>query len=68
VVGLNTIITGAHDLLAASVRQVDLQFKLGELPPAIKADPGRLEEVLFNLAVNARDAIPRGGVLTISAS
>ncbi len=48
--------------------KIDVRLDVeGDLPPA-KADPGMLDTALLNLAVNARDAMPDGGRLTLSAS
>ncbi len=47
---------------------VILKRELQDGLPCVHADPGMMEQVLINLAVNARDAMPKGGVLTISTS
>ncbi|MFN7972564.1 MAG: PAS domain S-box protein [Acidobacteriota bacterium] len=47
---------------------IDLSIVLGEGLPDIHVDRGAIEQVLVNLAVNARDAMPTGGTLAISTS
>jgi PAS domain S-box-containing protein len=66
-VSLNDVIADVRSLLAASIgEQTGLRFSLAPTLPAVRADRGRLEQVLLNLAINARDAMQEGGTLTIS--
>jgi signal transduction histidine kinase/ActR/RegA family two-component response regulator len=67
-VDLKRLIIGMRDLLDRSLRG-DVQFRsefAQHLWP-VEVDPGELELVILNLAVNARDAMPTGGSITISA-
>jgi PAS domain S-box-containing protein len=54
-----------HRVLGADV---DLRTELASSLPALRGDVGMLEQVLLNLVINARDAMPQGGTLTIATS
>ena len=66
-VGPGELVQGFADLIRRTVgAHVDIQL---DLPPGIwtvRCDPNQLENVLLNLAINARDAMPNGGKITIS--
>jgi signal transduction histidine kinase/ActR/RegA family two-component response regulator len=67
-VDLNRLIIGMRELLDRSLRG-DVQFRceFAERLWPVEVDPGELELVILNLAVNARDAMPTGGIVMISA-
>jgi signal transduction histidine kinase len=61
-------INGMRELLERSLRaDILLDMSFPEPLPPIKTDPGQFELAILNLSVNARDAMPKGGVLTICA-
>ena len=62
----NEVVANMDKLLRRLLGEdVDLRTVLTREPGSIKADPSQLEQVIVNLAVNARDAMPAGGKLTI---
>jgi PAS domain S-box-containing protein len=66
VLSLNAVVTDVKELLVRSIGEhVQLVTPLASGLWPVKADPGQIEQVLVNLAVNARDAMPGGGTLTI---
>jgi len=69
VVDLNAIVDNVGRMLARLVgEQIELAFVPGANLGAVKVDPGQIEQVVMNLVVNARDAMPDGGKLTIATS
>ena len=65
-VQLNTLLTDLHRLLARMIGE-DIEL-IPDLAPDlghVKADPSQMEQVVMNLVVNARDAMPQGGRLTL---
>jgi PAS domain S-box-containing protein len=69
VLDLNAVVTENLKMLTRLIGEdIDLvMIPDGELG-AVKADPGQIEQVILNLAVNARDAMPGGGKLTIETT
>ncbi|HYG21702.1 MAG TPA: ATP-binding protein [Verrucomicrobiae bacterium] len=67
VLDLNEIVKGMEKMLRRLIGEdVELQTRYQGDLWAVKADPGQLEQVIMNMVVNGRDAMPRGGELVIT--
>ncbi len=68
-VNINDIINNSIDLLQRSIpKNIEIIVKLSSDIPLINADPSQIQQVIVNLAINARDAMPDGGKLFIETS
>jgi two-component system cell cycle sensor histidine kinase/response regulator CckA len=66
ILDLNAVVSEVERLLRRLIGEdVELTTRLDHNLGSVKADPGQLEQVIMNLAVNARDAMPDGGTLMI---
>ncbi len=67
--GVNSIIAGMEKLLKRLLTEdIDLRIKLADPDPIVMVDSTNLDQVLINIATNARDAMPKGGVLSIETA
>jgi signal transduction histidine kinase len=69
VLDLNQVVQHIDKMLHRIIGEdVELQLKLAAGLSPVKADPSHIDQVIMNLAVNARDAMPNGGSLTIETA
>ncbi|MDF3064463.1 MAG: sensory box histidine kinase/response regulator [Polyangiaceae bacterium] len=65
-IDLNEVLRGLHSMLQRVLGEhIVLTLETNAEPASVRVDPGQLEQVVMNLVVNARDAMPRGGELSL---
>jgi two-component system, cell cycle sensor histidine kinase and response regulator CckA len=69
VLDLNELVNRMSEMLLGVLREeMEFVVKLSSDPCCISADPGQIEQVVMNLVVNARDAMPKGGTLSLQTA
>lgn len=69
VLDLNAVVTGMGSMLRRLIGEhIELHIVVGPDLGRVHADPGQIEQVVLNLAVNARDAMPEGGTLIVETA
>ncbi len=69
ILDLNTTVRGLQNMVQRLVGEnIKLQTRLASATGRVKADPGQIEQVIINLIVNARDAMPLGGTLVVETT
>jgi CheY-like chemotaxis protein len=69
VLDLNEVVSDTHKLLRRTLGEhVELSTSLGSDLPRVEIDPGQVVQVIMNLAVNARDAMPKGGTVLVETA
>ena len=66
IINLNDLVLDLQEMIYRVIGEhIRLDFRLTEAPAYLEADPGQLDQVLINLFVNARDAMPQGGAIVV---